>query len=77
LAKTLNKLFQGYTGQTKTAIKGGHDLIEMIKGGRFHNKFLASCDAVALYPSILVEEALKRYYNKRFKKTRTLNKEQT
>jgi len=30
----------------------------MIKNGRFNNKFLASCDAVALYPSIMVEEGL-------------------
>ena len=30
----------------------------MIHSGRFNNKFLASCDAVALYPSIIVEEAL-------------------
>jgi hypothetical protein len=58
LAKTLNKLFQSYTGQTKTAINGGHDLIDIIHGERFRKKFLASCDAVALYPSIIVEEAL-------------------
>jgi hypothetical protein len=30
----------------------------MIKNGRFNKGFLASCDAVALYPSIMVEEGL-------------------
>ena len=30
----------------------------MIRNGRFNNNFLASCDAVALYPSIIIEEAL-------------------
>ena len=30
----------------------------MIRNGRFNKSFLASCDAVALYPSIIIEEAL-------------------
>ena len=58
LAKTLNKLFEPYTGQTKTAIKGGKQLIKFLKEGRFNGNFLSSCDAVALYPSVIVAESL-------------------
>lgn len=58
LAKALNKVFEPYTGKTKTAINGGKDLISIIRGNRFCNNILASCDAKALYPSIIVEEAL-------------------
>ena len=58
LAKVLNKLFEPYTGQTKTAITGGKQLIKVIREGRFEGNFLSSCDAIALYPSIVVEEGL-------------------
>ena len=59
LAKVLNKLFdQYYTRQTKTAVSGGKQLIQFIREGRFDRNFLASCDAIALYPSIIVEEGL-------------------
>ena len=58
LAKVLNQLFAPYTGQSKTAVKGGKDLIKYIREGRFDNQFLASCDAIALYPSVMVEEGL-------------------
>ena len=54
----LNKLFEPYTGQTKTAITGGKQLIKVIRKGRFEGNFLSSCDAIALYPSIVVEEGL-------------------
>jgi len=39
-------------------VKGGKDLIKYIREGRFDNQFLASCDAIALYPSVMVEEGL-------------------
>ena len=58
LAKTLNKIFDTYTQQTKTAVNGGKQLIQFIREGRFNGNFLGSCDAVALYPSIIVEEGL-------------------
>ena len=58
LAKDLNKLFEPYTRQTKTAVSGGKQLIQFLKEGRFDGNFLASCDAIALYPSIIVEEGL-------------------
>ena len=73
LAKVLNKVFEPYTGKTKTAVKGGKHLIEMIKEGRFDKEFLASCDAVALYPSILIQEGLELLEEK-IKKDRTFNK---
>ena len=60
LAKDVNKLFEPYTRQTKTAVSGGKQLIQFLKEGRFDGNFLASCDAIALYPSIIVtvEEGL-------------------
>ena len=58
LAKVLNKIFEPYTRQTKTAVTGGKQLIQFLKDGRFDGEFLASCDAIALYPSIIVEEGL-------------------
>ena len=58
LAKVLNKIFEPYTGKTKTAVKGGKHLVEIIKGGRFNKEFPASCDAAALYPSIMILEGL-------------------
>ena len=64
LAKVLNKLFAPYTCQTKTAVRGGKELIQYIKEGRFNNNFLASCDAVALYPSVMVEEGLQLLQDK-------------
>ena len=54
----LNKIFEPYTRQTKTAVTGGKQLIQFLKDGRFDGEFLASCDAIALYPSIIVEEGL-------------------
>ena len=30
----------------------------MIREGRFDKEFLGSCDAVALYPSVIIEEGL-------------------
>ena len=55
LAKDLNKVFEPYTGKTRTAVRGGKHLIDMIREGRFNKNFLASCDAEALYPSVIVE----------------------
>ena len=49
LVKDLNKLFEPYTRQTKTAVLGGKQLIKFLKEGRFDRNFLASCDAIALY----------------------------
>jgi len=54
----LNKLFESYTGQTKAAVKSGKQLVQFIREGRFDGNFLASCDAVALFPSVIVAEAL-------------------
>ena len=54
----MNRLFEPYTGKTKTALKGGKHLIEMIREGRFDKEFLGSCDAIALYPSVIIEEGL-------------------
>ena len=39
LAKTLNNLFEGYTGNTKSAISGGKQLIQYIREGRFDGNF--------------------------------------
>ena len=58
LAKNLNKLLEPYTSQTKTAVNGGKQLIQFIREGRFNGNVLGSCDAVALYPSIIVEAGL-------------------
>ena len=58
LAKVLNQIFSSYTGQSKTAVKGGKDLIHLIRQGRFDGNFLSSCDAIALYPSVMVAEGL-------------------
>ena len=33
-------------------------MIKVIREGRFEGNFLSSCDAIALYPSIVVEEGL-------------------
>ena len=33
-------------------------MIKFIREGRFDGNFLSSCDAIALYPSIVVEEGL-------------------
>ena len=54
----MNKLFDPYTGKTKTAVSGGKQLIQFIREGRFDGNFLASCNAIALYSSIIVEEGL-------------------
>jgi hypothetical protein len=56
--KALNHLFEPYIGKTRTAVKGGKHLIDMIREGRFNKEFLSSCDAVALYPSVIIEEGL-------------------
>ena len=59
--------------KTGTAVKGGKHLIEMIRAGRLDNKFLSSCDAVALYPSIIFLEGLELLEMKIKKdKTKTL-----
>ena len=52
LAKALNQIFKPYTGQTKTAVNGGKELIKFIREGRFDGNFLGSCDAIALYPKV-------------------------
>ena len=52
------KIFDTYTQQTKTAVNGGKQLIQFIREGRFNGNFLGSCDTVALYPNIIVEEGL-------------------
>ena len=39
LAKDLNKLFEPYTRQTKTAVSGGKQLIQFLKEGRFDGIF--------------------------------------
>ena len=51
-------MFEPYTGKTKTAVSGGKQLIQFKREGKFDGNFLASCDAIDLYPSILVEEGL-------------------
>ena len=58
LAKDLNKVFDPFTGKTKTAVKGGKHLIQMIREGRFNKNFVSSCAAEALYPSVMIEEGL-------------------
>jgi len=45
----------------------------MIRAGRFDNKFLSSCDAVALYPSIIVQEGLELLEEK-IKKDKTFKR---
>ena len=73
LGKALNHLFEPYTGKTRTAVKGGKHLIEMIREGRFNKEFLSSCDAVALYPSVIMEEGLELLEDK-FKKDKAFTK---
>lgn len=58
LAKALNKLFTGYTGQTKHHLQSHNDLIDILKTNRFQGGFFVSFDAVELYPSIIIEDAL-------------------
>jgi hypothetical protein len=58
LAKSLNQLFVGYTGRSKHHLKSHSDLIGLIKTGLFNEGFFVSFDAVELYPSIVIEDAL-------------------
>ena len=58
LAKKLNKLFVGYTGKNKHHLNSHSDLISILKTGRFDKGFFISFDAVELYPSIIIEDAL-------------------
>ena len=53
----MNKVFEPYTGKTRTAVRGGKHLIDMIRE-EVNKNFLASCNAEALYPSVIVEEGL-------------------
>jgi hypothetical protein len=68
-----NKIFNSYTGNTDTAVNGGRELIEFLRSGRFNKPFLASCDAVALYPSVWVQEGLELLEQK-IKKDQKLEK---
>ena len=48
-------------------------MIEMIRAGRLDNKFLSSCDAVALYPSTSIQEGLELLEEK-IKKDKTFKR---
>jgi len=58
LAKTLNKLFTGYTGKSKHHLNSHNDLVDIIKSGKYDRGFGISFDAVELYPSVLIADAL-------------------
>jgi len=58
LAKTLNKLFTGYTGKSKHHLNSHSDLVDIIKSGKYDRGFGISFDAVELYPSVLIADAL-------------------
>jgi hypothetical protein len=51
-------LFIGYTGKTKHHLTSHSDLIDILKSGSFSEGFFVSFDAVELYPSIIIEDAL-------------------
>ena len=58
LAKTLNMLFSGYTGRSDHHLNSHSDLIGLLKSDRFKGGFFTSCDAIELYPSIIIQDAL-------------------
>ena len=58
LAKILNKLFAGYTGKSKHHLNSHSDLVDIIRSGKYDSGFGISFDAVELYPSIIISDAL-------------------
>ena len=58
LAKTLNKLFTGYTGKSKHHLNSHSDLVDIIKSRKYDRGFGISFDVVELYPSVLIADAL-------------------
>ena len=58
VAKELNKLFTGYTGRTIHHLESHTSLINKLRSGKFNDRFFVSFDAVELYPSIIIEDAL-------------------
>ena len=58
LAKSILKLFEGYTGQSEHHLNSHSQLIDILKSGRFDGGFFVSHDAVELYPSVVIEDAL-------------------
>jgi hypothetical protein len=57
LAKSLNRVFSPYVGNTKTYLRNGEHFIQILNSGRFNAGFRISLDAVALYPNIMVDQA--------------------
>jgi len=58
LAKAILPLFSGYTGQSEHHLSSHSQLIDILRSGRFNGGFFASCDAVDIYPSIIIADAL-------------------
>ena len=58
LGKMLNKIFADYTGNTKHHLSSHTEVIPLLGTGRFDGGFFVSCDAVELYPSIIIRDGL-------------------
>ena len=58
LAKAILPLFSGYTGQSEHHLSSHSQLIDILRSGRFNGGFFVSHDAVELYPSIIIADAL-------------------
>ena len=58
LAKAILPLFSGYTGQSEHHLSSHSQLIDILRSGRFNGRFFVSHDAVELYPSIIITDAL-------------------
>ena len=53
LAKTLNKVFSPYVGNTKSFLRSGEHFIQILRTGRFDKGIRVSLDAIVLYPTSL------------------------
>ena len=58
LEKMLDKIFVDYTGNTKHHLSSHTEVIPLLGTGRFDGGFFVSCDAVELYPSIIIRDGL-------------------
>ena len=58
LAKTLNKVFSPYVGNTKSFLRSGEHFIQILHTGSFDKGMRVSLDAIALYPNIIVDVAV-------------------
>ena len=71
LAKSLNKVFSPYVGNTRTHLRNGEHFIQILRTGRFDKGFRVSLDTIALYPNIIVDLAIEILEQKLRLSTRT------